>query len=341
MKLEQSEKLFVESLFKDSVLNNSKIDFGEVNLVRLTGDASTRRYYRIWSGQGSCVVCLDDPVVGKGNDFSFCVVQSVFYENKIRVPLILDKKPERGYVLEEDLGDTTLLMRLAQSIDEQEEFCLYKDAIDNIVKIQRIDVAKYDHDLFSLEFDVKKLMYECRFTVGNYLEKLLKLESELKLNKILTYLEEICTEIAQESMVLTHRDYHSRNIMIVDDEQVVIDFQDARKGIHQYDLVSLLEDTYYRPSDMNIINLKKYYWETYLKEEVNYHLDHFNHLYDLVTVQRTFKAIGSFAHIFLKRKDYRYLKYIGLGMEKIKSTLFKYPKYSKLRLLLSEIYYAN
>ncbi len=341
MKLEQSEKLFVEGLFKDSALNNSKIDFGEINLTRLTGDASTRRYYRVWSSQGSYVVCLDDPVVGKGKDFSFCIVQSVFCENEVRVPLILDKKPERGYVLEEDLGDITLLMRLAQSSDEQEEFRLYKSAIDNIVKIQSIDITNHNHDLFRLKFDVEKLMYECRFTAQNYLKDLLKLESKLKLNKILNYLEEICHEIAKENMVLTHRDYHSRNIMIVNDEQVVIDFQDARNGIHQYDLVSLLEDTYYRPSEFNVANLKKYYWDSYLKEEVNYNLNHFNYLYDLVTIQRTFKAIGSFAHIFIKRKDYRYLKYIGLGMEKIKSTLFKYPQYSNLRLLLSEIYYAN
>ena len=49
----------------------------------------------------------------------------------------------------------------------------------------------------------------------------------------------------EQPRVLVHRDFHSRNLMLVgDDELAVIDFQDAVVGPVTYDLVSLLRDCY-------------------------------------------------------------------------------------------------
>jgi aminoglycoside/choline kinase family phosphotransferase len=128
--------------------------------------------------------------------------------------------------------------------------------------------------------------------------------------------------------------------MCKDNEHVVIDFQDARMGIPQYDLVSLLEDCYYSLNLDNLNNLKRYYWENFIKKnkkQTSY--DEFLVLYDYMTIQRTFKAIGSFTYIYNLRNDERYLKYIGYSFEKLRKVLMKYDELKPLRLLLAKLYY--
>jgi len=154
--------------------------------------------------------------------------------------------------------------------------------------------------------------------------------------------DQICAELASLSRVLCHRDYHSRNIMIKDSDPVIIDFQDARFGIRQYDLVSLLEDCYYELFDENVDKLKKYYWENTKKSgDIQSSFEKFCYYYDLMAIQRTFKAIGSFSYIYHQRKDKRYLKYISHSMEKLKRFLLKYEKFHHLKQQIFEIYYAN
>ena len=67
----------------------------------------------------------------------------------------------------------------------------------------------------------------------------------------------------------------------------------------------------------------------------------FLRLYDLMTIQRVFKAVGSFAYIYNWRRDMRYIKYIGYGMEKVRTVLMKYPEFDELRFCMNRIYYEN
>ena len=112
MKPELSEQLFIEELFTNSV---KKLNLGEpsnLKIDKLTGDASTRRYYRLFYGERTFVACLDHPTkVGENN---FVNIQQFLDKNQVRVPKIFDKNPERGYLLEEDLGNETLLHHLSK-----------------------------------------------------------------------------------------------------------------------------------------------------------------------------------------------------------------------------------
>jgi aminoglycoside/choline kinase family phosphotransferase len=154
--------------------------------------------------------------------------------------------------------------------------------------------------------------------------------------------QKIHGRLIEKEMVLTHRDFHSRNIMVKNDELIIIDFQDARWGIPQYDLVSLLEDCYYELDSTVKENLKKYYYnalESVVKDQGSF--EEFCSLYDDMAIQRVFKAIGSFAYIYNKRSDVRYLKYIGFAMEKLKRIMLKSPKYDILRKSIFKFYYDS
>lgn len=344
MKPEQSERFFVESLFKKTLDKNKIPTCSLTEVEKLTGDASTRRYYRIETDRDDYVVCLADPILEGKNTSPFVQVHKALSDNNVRVPIIHDCILEKGYMLEEDLGDITLLHRLAEIESANEELELYKKSVDELLKIHAIDPEKYSTEVFTkLAFDEEKLMGEVLFSIKFFIKRYLG--KELTLNDEATIVSgflDICRNIEGQHRVLTHRDYHSRNIMIKDEEQIIIDFQDARMGIPQYDLVSLVEDCYYELDRNNAEAIKRYYWDNCLsREQFNNDYGSFLHYYDLMAMQRIFKAIGSFGFIYAGREDIRYVKYIGYGIEKLRSILLKHGEYSELRKTISRIYYAN
>ena len=152
------------------------------------------------------------------------------------------------------------------------------------------------------------------------------MDNKDKIERINSEFKKMCQQLSSYKMLLTHRDYHSRNIMVHQEQKIVIDFQDARQGIAQYDLVSLLEDCYYLIGDKNKSELINYYTEKIGLKHIGQDINEFQKNYDLMAIQRIYKAIGSFSFIYKGRKDLRYVKYIGFAMERLKQFLDKYSE---------------
>jgi N-acetylmuramate 1-kinase len=343
MKPEQTERFFIEELFNKTqekeILKNEKLE--EVD--KLTGDASTRRYYRIFTDRSSYVVCLDNPFDEEVEKHPFMSVQEFLATNHIKVPQILDHNLSRGYSLQEDLGNETLLLQLSSLTSTKEEFEIYKTIVDQLLELHRIPTSAVKNpNLFQLKFDHQKYMDETRFTFKYFMNFFNKNLDEGLIADLEGLFDPIMKRLADQKMVITHRDFHSRNIMVKDNKFVFIDFQDARWGIPQYDLVSLLEDCYYNIKEENREALKRYYYENL---DPNIHgqksYEQFLELYDDMLIQRVFKAVGSFCYIYNWRKDDRYLKYIGFAMEKIRKVMMDNPKYSQIKQKLFQHYYAN
>ncbi len=343
MKPEQAERFLIEELFNKTqdknILKSEKLE--EVD--KLTGDASTRRYYRIFTDKDSYVVCLDNPFNESLESHPFMGVQQFLEKNKVMVPQILDHNLSKGYLLEEDLGDTTLLQYLAEIKSSKDEFEIYKIIIDQLLELHRIPASDViNKNLFQLQFDYNKYMDETKFTFKYFFNFFNKCQDEELIQELEHLLEPVMKRLAAQKMVITHRDFHSRNIMVKKDKFIFIDFQDARWGIPQYDLVSLLEDCYYDISEANRTKLKRYYFDnldTRIHGQKNY--EEFEALYQDMTIQRVFKAVGSFCYIYNWRKDDRYLKYIGFAMEKLRRVMMDNPRYSELKTKLFKNYYAN
>ena len=130
MKPERSESLLIEELYAKSLKIDSSLGSLK-DIEKLTGDASTRRYYRLESSESSYVACLDD-IVNEGSN-RFVDVQKFLNAKAVRVPQVLDTRLDKGYILEEDLGDITLLQLLSEIDTEEEEFELYKKVLDQLI----------------------------------------------------------------------------------------------------------------------------------------------------------------------------------------------------------------
>lgn len=343
MKPEQAERFLIEELFNKTqekeILQDQKLE--EVD--KLTGDASTRSYYRIFTSNDSYVVCLDNPFLEDMEKHPFLSVQQFLGQNKVRVPHIFDHNLPKGYSLQEDLGNITLLNHLSTCVSPLEEKKIYTKIVDQLLELHRIQPSSVKNpNLFQLKFDFQKYMDETRFTFKYFMNFFNKNLDQNLISELEVLFEPIMQRLARQKMVITHRDFHSRNIMVKSSSFVFIDFQDARWGIPQYDLVSLLEDCYYDLNDSNRQFLKQYYYEQLDK---NIHgqqtYEEFLELYDDMLIQRVFKAVGSFCYIYNWRKDDRYLKYIGFAMEKIRRVMMGNPRYSEIRKKLYQHYYAN
>jgi aminoglycoside/choline kinase family phosphotransferase len=343
MKPEQSERFFIEELFNKTQEKEILKDEVLEEVDKLTGDASTRRYYRIFTNKNSYVVCLDNPFNEGPEKHPFISVQQFLVQNSIMVPRILDHNLPRGYSLQEDLGNETLLLHLSSLISNAEEFSIYRTIVDQLLELHKIPASTVKNpNLFQLKFDYQKYMDETRFTFKYFMNFFNKNLDEALISELESLFDPIMRRLSEQKMVITHRDFHSRNIMVKKSKFVFIDFQDARWGIPQYDLVSLLEDCYYNISETNRERLKRHYFDNLdskIHGQSSY--EQFHELYNDMLIQRVFKAVGSFCYIYNWRKDERYLKYIGFAMEKIRKLMMDNPKYGELKKKLYQHYYAN
>jgi aminoglycoside/choline kinase family phosphotransferase len=333
---------------------------GVHSIEKMPGDASTRRYYRVKTktetGVQPLVVMAMEPFSEQGELIPFLSIQKHLKTNGVDVPAVLDFDPQNGFIMLEDLGDVTLLRSLQDVETPAEERAYFEKAIDALVAMH-VNTGPMDaktksgqeHAIegFKLRFDHEKLMWEVNFTLEHFYEKHLQRKFSDADAKIITDgFSKICRELEAEKTVFTHRDYHSRNLMVTESGEiaekrfVMIDFQDARMGPPQYDLASLLRDSYYRLTEVQIDHLTKYYRDQMAKfgKPVT-DVGHFNRMFDLMSVQRNFKAIGSFASFLNRRGNPAYLKFIGNTFENIRQNLSKYPEFKRLREVLYHYYY--
>lgn len=342
---DQSKKAEIITLINESI-SKEIVDNDTINRITpLTGDASSRSYYRVSTSKKNFIVCMDIKREIEKKDFALYQVYDLLYRNNIKVPKILDIDLPKGYILLEDLGDTTLLQFISRYENSFKQLDIYQNCIDIIIKFQnlKLDSSKKEKPQYlELCFDTDKYMYEFNFTNQYFLQDLLKVNlSKHDLSILNKSFKTISSFLESHKMVFVHRDFHSRNIMVQDKDFYTIDYQDARLGNPLYDLVSLLEDCYFKIDDNVKEKLKSYFYNNHYKQSFNLDFDFFNKHYEYMKVQRVYKAIGSFSYIYKTRQDERYLKFIGFSFERFRESLIKLPEFEDLYKVIADLYYGS
>lgn len=321
------EIMVTQDAFIDAFLNRV-LQSSAYKVFSLAGDASNRRYYRVVLDHNSWVLMRWEPFDPK--NYPFLSVLNHFAKNGVHVPQVVHMSPEEGLVLLEDLGDLTLERKFWENQNQDAAIDFYRMAIDEIVKIHYPATEdKSDCTAFNIQFDTEKLLWEMNYGKDNLLAGILKFPfTEKSGRELVSVFTDICEKLHAEPKRIAHRDYHSRNLMIKLDEMKVIDFQDARLGTIQYDLVSLLKDSYVDMTDAMANTLLDDYLgkaRPYLAK--NFSREHFDHIYELQSIQRCFKACGSFASFLHLRNDRRYLKYLSGTLRRVMKSLTLFPEY--------------
>jgi len=205
----------------DHLLKNRITEKADIQLEIVSGDASFRRYFRARLA-GQSFIAVDAPPANEDSK-TFVRVAELFREADVLTPSPFSVDYDNGFMLLEDFGDELYLPRLIelQNADAQvgmgqlEIDQLYQSAIDSLLKIQS-NVDKKRLGTFSQE----KLRTELRLFEHWFCEEflLLKLNDQdrMLLNNTFTFLE---NEILSQTHLAVHKDYHSRNLLILDKQQ--------------------------------------------------------------------------------------------------------------------------
>ena len=254
-------------------------------LTPASEDASFRRYYRARLADGSSRVAMDAPP-DREDCRPFLEVARRLEAAGLHVPHVHAEDLEQGFLLLEDLGSTSYLQALTSSTVDR----LYGDALDALHRMQRSapieGLPPYDRDLL-----LREMWLFPEWLLERHLGlKLIDAERRM----LEETFELLIASALEQPVVCVHRDYHSRNLMVVDERNPgIIDFQDAVAGPITYDLVSLLRDCYIRwPGERVDAWVRGFFERTGLSD-----LPRFRRWFDRMGVQRHLKAAGIFARL--------------------------------------------
>lgn len=308
----------------------SSLNAQDVGIEALAGDASSRRYFRIVNDNQSYVLMVWEPFEDNGR-YPFLNVLNHFKKHSVQVPDVIAKSPQLGVVLLEDLGDLTLERKFWENQNQKLAIPFYKQAIDEIIKIHypATQDSASQCVAFSVFFNTEKLLWEMNYGREHLIEKLTHTELSPAARKSLDQIFlNICNTLDKEEKFICHRDYHSRNLMLKLGKMRVIDFQDARMGAVQYDLVSLVHDSYVDMNDETRNEILDYYLaQAKIASGRTLSRDHFFEIFRVQMIQRCFKACGSFSSFYNMREDKRYLKYLTPTIKKVAATLEDFNEY--------------
>lgn len=331
------------------------------DMVSLPGDASNRRYFRLHlkgSLASSLILMqLADPegfkaseeAVSGGTEVSelpFLNVLRPLAKVGVSVPTLHFFDEVAGLLYLEDFGDVTLFHACEEG-GESVIHQLYPKAIDALVQMHlRLKPETGDRCLaFSRSFDVPLLMWEFEHFLEygiweRHNKKPMCADHEKVFRETFTFMAEF---IANQPMVFTHRDYHSRNLMVDGNRLGVIDFQDALMGPATYDLASLLRDSYIA-LDENVIDEMI---DRYIKgmcagldqktQEAMLLSDPvaFRRLFDFTSIQRNLKAAGRFVYIDRVKGNSKFLADVPRTLGYVRRNLEMYPELEPLRVALT------
>jgi N-acetylmuramate 1-kinase len=320
----------------------------EIHCELLEGDASDRCYFRISQSaseeshetkskkdlQSLIIMQLEKPVLDV--EINFTLILKFLRELDLPTPELFYYDVSKGLLFLEDCGKMTLGDQLNAFPQDKGE--LYRQAIKLLVNMQSRATHSIDSTCpaYHLKFDVKKLMWEFNFMLDNYVVEFcgFPLDS-LARKELSTAFIPLCESLAAEKLCFTHRDYHSRNLMFDKGCLTLIDFQDARMGPCQYDLVSLLRDSYVQIDDTLTDELIDFYIQLKeTKDGEGVDRDDFGRIFDEMSIQRNLKAIGTFAYQSTKKNNNRYKSSISPTLNYVRKALKRRFKNTSLQRIL-------
>lgn len=317
-----------------------------VETTALQGDASTRRYFRLrprYMASGNApdsLVMMQLPEPFPGEDYDFVRLLKFLEGLNLPVPHLYLYDAAKGFVFLEDCGDVTLEALLADC-EEKERRAWYRQAVDLLADMQHRATQAIQHDCpaYHLRFDTAKLMWEMDFMIEHYIEGLRGIQlDDSRWDALRNHLQSLCAVLAAEPLYFTHRDFHSRNLMVHNDKLVMLDFQDARMGPSQYDLASLLRDSYHPLPDAFVREMvERFIGLKEQKEKRTVDRPAYRRVFDLMSIQRNLKAVGTFAYQKQVLHNDRYVPCIAPTLAYVRDTLKRHPDLVGLQRTLGDI----
>ena len=315
----------------------SQIDIAQIDTDSMeiaSNDASFRRYFRVTgliNGETRSLIVMDAPQPQEDVK-PFIQIAALFAQLHLTVPQVLAQDTEQGFLLLTDLGRTMY----SHVLNNDTAHRLYMDAIDSLVLMQsqsQPDVLpEYNRD-----FLLRELMIFPEWYIEKHLGHTLTAEQNASLHKVF---DALLANIMAQPQVYVHRDFHSRNLMVMDKGNPgILDFQGALYGPLTYDLVSLLRDAYVQWDEEMVLDWAIRYWEKAKKAglPVAPDVDSFYRDFEFMGMQRHLIILGFFARLAHRDGKPHYLDDLPTVLEYVRKTANRYRELVPLLRLLESL----
>lgn len=305
---------------------NQNTDFECESLDIVSGDASFRRYFR-FNYREQSIIAVDAPPETE-NASQFIAVAHSYREKGIKVPGIYAHDFAQGFYLQQDFGNRMFSDSL--TVDSCDQF--YSKALARIPLIQTcLHTENGPLPAYNDAFIDREMRLFTDWLLDKYLQLSLTDAEKNMLTEVFDAVKNACLV---QPMLGMHRDYHSRNLMLLEDDEIgVIDFQDAVVGPITYDAVSLLRDSY---QDWPKEKVEQWLHDWHAEHYAIYPWVEFKMWFDCVGMQRHIKIAGIFARLSIRDNKSSFLSDIPHTLRYLIDEASQYPEYSEFANFVSE-----
>lgn len=320
----------------------------DLTLASASADASFRSYWRTrypesQSERQSWIV-MDSPPAQE-DPRPWLEIGDRLSAAGLHVPAVRAHDLQQGFLLIEDLGSRLYLPALNEGTVD----ALYGDAMDALLRMQTgVDVVgmqPYDEAFLRREMEIMP-----EWLLGKHLGHTLDGDDA---NVLKAAFEVLLNSALEQPRCFVHRDYHSRNLLIVEPDNPdtkipgtnapellspgIIDFQGALRGPITYDLASLLRDCYIVWDRERVEGwVEGYRLRLQAAKSIDTTVDRerFLRWFDLIGLQRHIKVLGLFCRLGYRDGKLDYLDDLPRVYDYVIHVASGYPELMGLVALL-------
>jgi len=320
-----------------------RLGFPTTNLgfEHLPGDGSQRRFWRVAATEDDeTVIAMENTPAderSRRENRAYLMIGKHLSEKGLPIPKIHSHNLDKGWFIMQDCGDRNLQDLVRHS---RNRISIYERVVEVLYRLQTdgsrgfdptwcCQTAKYDQEVMR--------DYEVDYFRNAFLGRYLGLKTDRpELEAPFEHL--IKTAAEADDRYFLHRDFQSRNIMVLDARIGVIDWQGGRLGPLAYDLASLLIDPYTGLSAEE----KNQIFETYLrlvKRRDRSGAESVERYFPYLAIQRNLQILGAFSFLTKVRNKAYFEAYIPPALESLRRLLdeLRDPKLSPLLRLVSSL----
>ena len=289
-----------------------------LTLSAASTDASFRSYWRTRHAGQSWIVMDSPPALEDPRPW--LAIGAQLADAGLHVPQVRAHDLDQGFLLIEDLGSRLYLSELRDDTAD----ALYAPALDALLRMQCMDDV-HDLPVYDRAFLSRELELMPEWFLARHLGCTTTCEQWDVLEAAFTT---ILRAALEQPRCFVHRDYHSRNLLVLDSSPQalvhcaagmqqpllaspgIIDFQGAVHGPITYDLASLLRDCYIRWDEDRVAawveshrrRLLGTRWQSGIPDQAR-----FLRWFDLTGMQRHIKVLGIFCRLHYRDHKPGYL----------------------------------
>ena len=292
--------------------------------VVLTASGSNRRYYRLYSDNRQ-VSLIGVEGTSRDENHAFLTMAAHFTAQGLNVPRVLAVSEDEMEYVQEDLGDTLLFNYIAEGrktgVFCESEKVMLRKTMRALAQFQVKAAEDFDFNVCypQPEFNLRSIRWDLNYFKYCFLKAT---GLEFQEDKLENEFERLAYILLQQKQMnaFMYRDFQSRNVMVVNEEPYIIDFQGGRRGPVYYDVASFLWQAKANFHD----ELRHELIEEYLDEFTNYMPVDKQEFYATLrhfVLFRTMQVLGAYGFRGYFEKKPHFLQSIPFAIENLRRLL--------------------